>query len=624
MTVANDKLKEQLARTAPFSGLSTTERDALAAAIVVQSYPQGTVILEQGHMLHENLYLVLAGQLRLVETTVGGVTRTFGEGKLFGHYGLLRGGSLPYRAETLTDANLALIPADTFHQICKKHPRVLAFFESDIRAYTRNHITLYDLSGAQFLFGTRLGDLVHRESPRCGPDLSVREAAGIMCDRQCDHLVVMHDATTIGLLTDSDLRSKVVAAAASPDTPVSAVMNTDIGSLTARNSLYEALLMMLTGNLTHILVQAPGDGSLLGVVNDNDIARSHGYSPMLLLSQITQASTVEHLAELRREANRHLLQLYRRGVRAQDLITINTLINDNLTGRVLALSEAALAEFRPDVDFIWAWLSMGSEGRGEMGLKTDQDNALVYQAPETTMPAVEEWLARWAEHVNLALDQIGLSLCEGGMMAGNPLWRHPVEKWPKQFDDWLARSEANQIMQVAAACDLRAVHGELALEEPVKKSLAESLANNPRFLQHMARAIISARPPVGKFFRRIRTLKTEQGRTINIKRRGLQPITDFARVLSLRRKYLDSSNTFDRLEYLLQTEPKLQSTIQDALDAYRHLNDIRLGHHLYDVSLGMPPNNWISVDKLSDTQHDMLKAAFGAIESIQAVLAQRY
>ena len=171
------------------------------------------MILEQGRELHEQLYLVLSGQVRLVETTVGNVTRSFGEGKLFGQYGLLRGGALPYQAEALSDVTLATVPAATFHQLCETHPRVLAFFESDIRAYTRHHLTLYDLSGAQFLFGTRLSDLVHREAPRCGPDISVREAATIMSEQNCDYLVVLRGTTTVGLLTDGDLRRKIVAAA---------------------------------------------------------------------------------------------------------------------------------------------------------------------------------------------------------------------------------------------------------------------------------------------------------------------------------------------------------------------------------------------------------------------------
>ena len=579
-------LRHLLERTAPFSGFSTQERDALESKVLVRAYPAGTVVLEQGHESGNDLYLVLAGQLRLVESAPGGVTRKFGVGKLFGSHGLLRDGPLPYQAETLTDAKLALLPADVFHDLCDRHPRVRAFFESDLRAYTRHHVTHYDLSGAQFLFGTRLSDLIHRAAPRCSPGLSVRDAAELMNDQHCDVLVVMHDDAPIGLLTDRDLRARVVATAASPDTPVRQVMTRDVNILSARNSLFEALLMMLEKGCSHVLVRASGNGPLLGVVNDTDIARAHGYSPMLLLDQISRSSHLENLTELRGEANRQLLQLYRRGVRAQDLITINTLINDALTRRVLDFAEDEFAASRPVAQFHWAWLSMGSEGRGEMSLKTDQDNALVYDAPAAVAPQVEEWLARWAGQVNQNLDRIGLSLCQGGMMAGNPSWRHSLERWATQFDDWLARSEAMHIMQVAAACDLRLVHGDMALEEPVKKSLMDALLKHPRFLRHMARGVIAERPPVGGLFGRIRSVKTEEGRKINIKRRGLQPITDFARVLSLQRRYLESSNTFDRFDFLLQAEPKLESTLQDALTAYRHLNDIRLGQHLYDANLG--------------------------------------
>ena len=623
MTESED-VRKHLNRTPPFSGFSAGEREALAAAILVRRCPAGSVVLDQGETFHEYLYLVLAGQLRLVDTAIGSVTRTIAAGRYFGHYGLLRGGPLPYQVEALTDTQLALVPADTFARLCKEHPRVAAYFESDLNAYTRHHVTPYDVSGAQFLFGTRLGDLIRHAPPCCDPDLPVRDAAGIMSDHHCDHLVVMRDSDTIGLLTDSDLRSQVVAKALSPETPVGKVMHTDIGGLTTRNSLFEALLMMLTRNLTHVVVFEGINGPIRGVVSDTTIARSHGYNPMLLSSQISRATAFAPLAELRRDANDQLLQLYRRGVRAQDLITINTLINDALTGRVLTLCEDALAEDRPQVDFAWAWLSMGSEGRGEMSLKTDQDNALVYRAPSDAQPVVERWLARWAGAANQALDQIGLSLCEGGMMAGNPLWRHSLESWPAQFDDWLAQSKANQIMQIATACDLRAVHGDLSLEEPIKRSLLKSLASHPRFLQQMARGVMSVRPPLGKIFGQIRSIRTEEGRKINIKRRGLQPITDFARVLALRHEYLESSNTFDRLEYLLQVEPRLETTLRDALEAYRHLNDVRLGHHLKDTSLGLPPSNWILVDKLGDSQREMLKTAFRALEPIQAVLAQRY
>jgi CBS domain-containing protein len=140
----------------------------------------------------------------------------------------------------------------------------------------------------------------------------------------------------------------------------------------------------------------------------------------------------------------------------------------------------------------------------------------------------------------------------------------------------------------------------------------------------MALAVISNRPPVNALTGRIRILKTDQGKKINIKRSGIQPITEFARILCLQAGFADSSNTFDRLDYLKQTQPQIQSSVSEALDSYSHLNDIRLGHQLQAVSTGWQPDNLIDLNELSETQYQMLKASFNSIKSIQATLAHRF
>ncbi len=421
-----DQVRELLGKTPPFSESSSDELDDLVSSLSIADYPPGVVVLKEGQTEHPYLYLLVSGEVRLTETTTSGETRTFGEGKLLGHFGLLRGGALPYQAETTNAARFALIPAATFHDLCRQHPRLLAYFESDIRVYTRHNLTLYDLSGAQFLFGTRLRDLINHAPPQCAPSATVRIAASIMSEQDCDYLVVMQGVEPIGLITDRQLRRKIVATGVSQETPVHAIMCTELICLMENSSLYEGLLKMIENGLSHILVRGSDSNRLLGVVSDKDIARSHGYNPMLLFRQVEQASTVEQLADLRVEANQLLLQLYKRGVRAQDLITINTMINDNLTGRVLTLSQS-MAECAGDISLNWAWLSLGSEGRGEMGLKTDQDNALAYQVLSGDEKLAEQWLASWAERANQSLDQIDLSLCAGNMMAGNPVWRLPAQ-----------------------------------------------------------------------------------------------------------------------------------------------------------------------------------------------------
>ncbi len=616
-----EDIEPLLARTPPFSGFSKAERQTLASEMRLRNYPAQAVVLEQGSTAHPYVCLVMTGQLQAIEISTRRLVRTFGEGSFVGQYSQLREGPSPFQIEALAESILALIPASVFARLCVDHARVAAFFDSELNAFSRTEVALQNLSGAQFLFGTRLGDLIHRSAPQCDLHTSMQEAARIMVEQNCGYVVIMRESTPAGLLTDRDLRGHV--AEGSPQVPVSAVMCPDPASLSTRHNLFDALLLMLDQGTSHILVRA-GDGPLVGVIDAHDVARTQGYSPLLLLEQIAQAPSVEQLRSLRIEANGLLSQFYQRGVHARDLVAINTLVNDSLSGRVLELSESACASSRPDSDFRWAWLAMGSEGRGEMCLKTDQDNAMVFDTTDVEEATVQQWLAQFTTHVNQSLDSIGLTLCEANMMACNPIWRHRQLQWRQQFTTWLTQSRASDIMQLTAACDLRAVHGTLTLAAPVKVELRQALREHPRFLKHMAQGVLAERPPLSTFPRRIRTLRTEKGRMINIKRRGLQQFTDFARIMALQAGYTDSTNTLDRLDYLEREQPGLRDTVSNAREAWRHLIDIRLGHHLQQVSSGLPADDWLSIDQLGSTRREMLKAAFSSIVLVQGVLAQRF
>ena len=623
--MSTQQLQDLLKQTLPFSGLTVTQQKSIAANLMTQSYRPDEVILASTQAQCAHLYIIVSGQVRIVDNSSTKTARILSCNKLFGHYGLLRSGLVPYRVEAVDDVVVALLKADDFTCLYETHPRFAAFFESDLRVYDRDKLTLYDVSGSQFLFGTRLRDLIQSQPIQCEQNRPVQFAARLMNEQNTDYIVVTQDKKPVGILTDKILANQVVAQGRSVQTPVGLLMSKELHFVTQRSSLFEALFLMLKMGVSHVLVKNDTSQRLDGVIGNSDIARGQGYNPLLIIDQIAQMQSVEHLSAVRLEANLLLVQLYRRGVRAKSLITINTVINDTITGRILELSSDTVKRQFPNVNFDWVWLSLGSEGRGEMSLKTDQDNALVYAlSKDNDSEQIRCRLAAWTTHVNQSLNDVGLNLCDGGMMAGNPAWRINIEDWRGQFDEWLNRSQAQQIMQTSAACDLRAVHGNVNMQERIKSELNLALKAHPRFLKHMAVAVISNRPPVNALTGRIRTLKTTDGQKINLKRSGIQPITEFARILSLQAGYLESSNTFDRLEYLRQTQPKIESDISDALDSYSHLNDIRLGHHLQAVSTGKQPDNLIAINELSDTQYQMLKAAFRSIRSIQATLAHRF
>ena len=612
-------------RVFPFSNLIDIEIEKFSSEILIRDYSPNSIIQHHESVENSHLYLLLSGHVKLTESMEKDRTHILGEGKFFGHYSLLRNSPLPFQVETQDEVKLALFPASVFKMLCSQHPRIAAFFESDIRIYTRSKLILHDLSGSQFLFGTRLGDLISRQSPQCQLKTTVQQAAVIMEEHSTDHIVVVDDSNKpIGLVTDSLLRDRIIAVGCSYEMPVEQIMDSNPIFLSHRNNLFEALLLMTQKNISHILIKQATTNKHFGVIGSSDITRGQGYNPLLVLNQINSSSKLDQLIDLRHEADSLLGQLYNRGVKAQSLITINTVINDAITGKVLELSKTALVDANPQVNIKWVWLSLGSEGRGEMSLKTDQDNALIYDVLDQDEHLVDRWLSIWTKHVNQSLSEVGLNLCEGNMMASNPHWRIRIQDWNQHVNAWLKQSQAMQIMQTSAACDLRAVHGDVEMEKTIKNEMSAAIKVNYRFLKHMVSAVISNRPPVNAFTGRIRTLKTDEGKKIDLKRNGIQPITEFARILCLQAGYFDSSNTFDRLEYLKQMQPQIQDSISEALVSYNHLNDIRLGHHLQAISMGKKPDNLIAINELSDTQYQMLKAAFSSIKSIQATLAHRF
>ena len=207
-----------------------------------------------------------------------------------------------------------------------------------------------------------------------------------MRDENVDSVVVKDDERVLGILTDIDLRNEIVANGTSPDTLAGDLMHRSVLRLTADAPVFQALMEMMRHQTYHVVV-SEGTGheaKLLGVISDKDISRAQGNSPAFMTERVEQTGSPEELYGIRGEIDKLLIGLEHQGVKPRDLVTINTELNDQLMKRLVELVETEMREAHPDlyVDLPWAWLSLGSEGRGEMSLLTDQDNALLYADPE--------------------------------------------------------------------------------------------------------------------------------------------------------------------------------------------------------------------------------------------------
>ncbi|CAN5290176.1 hypothetical protein BH24ACT19_BH24ACT19_08150 [soil metagenome] len=463
----------------------------------------------------------------------------------------------------------------------------------------------------------------------CDPGATAREAATIMRRESVDSAVVVRGGRVFGILTDMELRDGLVAEAAPVETPVGQLMSERVVRLRADAPVFEALMAMMRERAYHVVITdgLGPEAPLLGVVSDKDISRAQGYSPAFVLERAEEADSVAELARIRGETTGLILSLERRGVRPRDLIAINTEVNDRLMVRALGLAEAELAETSPGlrVDLPWAWLSLGSEGRGEMGLLTDQDNALVYADPSNPEEAekAERWFRELAERANLALYECGFALCEGGVMARNPKWRGPSSGWKETFRRWILEPEAQALADAATFFDLHGLYGESTLVEELKTAMERALSEESRFLPFLARNVVADRPSPS-FFRSVVERFGRRSDYLDIKQSGTKPLTDIARLLAMQLRYLDSSNTFDRFRYAAKALPEMSKTIEQASDAYGHLVELRFDRHLRDIERGEKPNNRIDPNALSKTRRDMLRVALSTVGEVKDGIAHRY
>ncbi|MEM9665583.1 MAG: DUF294 nucleotidyltransferase-like domain-containing protein [Bacteroidota bacterium] len=626
MSPTPDQIALLLAHTAPFSYLPEADRAQALEALLISYHDADEVVLAQGVEPLGHLYLVVSGHVQLRDARSQQLFDELSAGDVFGGGVLLGEGAVPFEARAQAPTVCALLPASSFHALAASTPRFGAFFRQDVQpvggAVTEGREAA--------LFQTALRHLVHRPPVQCTPGTTARAAAAQMKATRVSSVLVVDDGQACGLLTRTDLVDRLLVEGRPPETPVEVLMSQPVVSLPADAPAFRGLMTLMQHRLHHlVLTETPDPAStVVGVLSGSDLLRLQGYDPVHLLKEIEQAASVDALVHVRPTLNRHLARLHRQGLGVEELVAFNTEVNDRLTSRVLHLTEAAVRAEDPTAvpPLRWAWIALGSEGRQEMSLKTDQDNALLYEDPADEAQAAQAraWFLRLAQAANEALDRCGFTLCPGEVMARNPTWCQPLAAWVRTFRTWILEPDPKALMHASIFFDLRGLYGDEALVEALQDGLRAALARERGFLPFLMHNAQANRPPLS-FFRRFVLDRTGEHRnTFDVKLRGLMPIVDVARVLALEAGFLASTNTLDRLRHVAETQPTLTSTAQDAAEAYRYLIDLRLNHHFEALQRGADLDNHIDPSTLTKVQQQTLKAVFTVISDLQEVLAHRY
>ncbi len=468
------------------------------------------------------------------------------------------------------------------------------------------------------IFFLPVGEFCRREVVTCAPDDALVGVAGVMRQHNISSVVVCEDGAPAGIVTDRDLRNKVIAAGSDPNgLKVREVMNAPLISIGEEDFLFEALYRMSRHGIHRVTVVDKA-GHLVGIVTDSDILRLQTRSPQQLIRDIENAGTVAELKDLHRRIQDLVVHLVGTGVPTRDLVRMIAHLNDRLLVRLIELLRAGAFADLPEN---FAFIVLGSEGRQEQTLTTDQDNAIIYADD-----LGQEEVARIEAFAKELIDQlifIGVPPCPGGIMAKNATWRRSLGGWTRVIDQWLAEAVPENVMKGSMFFDLRTLSGDPALEEQLRAHIQARLKQDAAFLVRTAANVLRFKPPLG-WFGHVRPEREGEHRgQLDLKKAGIFAVTEGVKVLALEAGIL-KGGTRERLEALVGGKVLDRQLVDDLKASFNFLVFLRLRSQVAAIRAGRAPDNFLALDQLNHMERGRLRLALEQVGNFQDVLRLHY
>lgn len=443
----------------------------------------------------------------------------------------------------------------------------------------------------------------------CASEATIADAAQRMTGSDTASVVFLDGAgRPVGILTDSDLRRRVVAPRLDPSTSVERVMTRPVVTIGEDELGLQAIETMLVHRIHH-LVLVDDLGRATGVLADSDVVAAEASGPLFLARRIERAGSVDELADARRSYPAMVRALAQNGAAPTVIGRIVAETNDRLQRRLITLAAAELGEMtgRP------CWLVMGSEGRRTQSLVTDQDNGLIWESgDQAPMARLGEWMVA-------ALERCGLPRCKGDVMATNPLWRGTLESWRDRLERWFVQPDPVPLLRALIAFDFRGVAGEIAFATELRSWVAERSPAARRLHVLVARDLSRRRVPLGP----LGGIRADRSGAIDAKFDAIGVIVDGARLLALELG-LPETVTIERLERAAALGGVPTDDARDVALAYEAIQALRLQEQLARLDAGEGPDNRIYPRRIPRAQRAALTEHLRAIARFHQGLCSRF
>jgi CBS domain-containing protein len=625
----NDQAFQFLSKLPPFTFLPEDELKKIADEVSSVHHPKETELFVQGKTKIDHLFIIHKGaadRYYRENNKEDILHEVLSDGDMFGGVSmLLHDGIAARMLKMKTDTDFYILPKRRFMELSLRYEAFSKYFsdifgklmlDKSFAAITGQDVQPRE-DGVPLFFNQPIESVYARDLVFCDADVPIQEAAAIMGRRRCSSILVRNpDGDFIGIVTDNDLRKKVIGAGCDIRRPVAEIMSSPLIAIPARSPVFEALMSMMQKNVKHLAV-TDADGKVTGAVTVSDLIAAQGQSAFFLLREIDTAGRIEDVIDQQSRLPRLIQNLINSGVKADSVARLISTISDAILNKLIKFAMDDLGP--PPARFVF--LTLGSEGRREQTLKTDQDNAILFEdMPGEFTESVNGYFLKLGEKVCTWLDQAGYTFCKGDVMAKNPQWCQPLSAWKEYFAKWIATVEPMALLQSNIFFDFRGGYGDMELAAQLRRHLFASLAARPNFFRYLTETSLNMKPPLGFFGNFIVESKGEHRDAFDIKS-SMTPIVNFARAYALYHG-IEETNTQERLDRLFLKNVLSGQDYHELEQSYSYLMQLRFVRQVTAVMKeNVRPDNYINPKNLSRIEQNMLREIFKSIEKFQVKMS---
>ena len=613
----------------PFNSLSYEELILISVNIRVINLEKKKSLFKINDILHDCFYVVASGTISL--TVISDAEETllnkcitgdsFGLRPFFAKNNYMM--SATAREETIVYA----IPIKIFKPLLTQNTEVLDFL---LESFASTAPSFKEKGKGKFIENVQYVDsqqdnqffqsLDYSKQPlTASSDFSVKEIAQLMTDNLSDNIIILENKLPIGIVTDQDFRSKIANGKYPILSTIDKIMSSPVISVNEHISLAEAQLMMLKYNVTNLCVTLDGSdqSAVKGVITQNDLVVAQANSPGVLIKEIKKSQSAKDLKIVREHLSELVQNSLTKNIPLTHICMISGEIIIAITKRAIELAILELGS--PPAQF--AWFSIGSQGRKEQLLLTDQDNMLIFDdVPPENYRDVRDYFLKLAKKTTVILEKIGFELCINGHNASNMLWCKSLSDWTKQYVNWITNPSENPDDVSSIFFDYELVYGENRIDDTLTEIIFKTLKDNNLFYDYLGNDALKKPSPLN-FFKKFNYEEEGENKDLfDIKTKAIMPLVDAARLLSISQNLKGFNNTYLRFKQLAIVDEKNANLYKECAETFLELLKFRTLSGLINDNSGQ----FINVEEWTKTEKEKLKNALEPMKDLEDLIKSKF